>query len=139
MLTSLTIPKTILHVDDDPDDRFLVSDAIHSLDPSIRILEAENGLKAIELLKRAKIIGELPSLVILDFNMPMMNGMDTYKEIRRYPEFSEIPVVLLTTFSNKLEDEYWDNESVTTFIKPYTVPDLTKSIKDILAILRVRH
>jgi CheY-like chemotaxis protein len=126
-------PPIILHVDDDPDDRFLVSDAINSIDPSIRVLEAENGLKALELLKKARIIGELPSLVILDFNMPLMNGMETYKEIRKHPEFSNIPVVLLTTFNSKREDHYWDNESVATFTKPATFNELTTSIKKILS------
>jgi CheY-like chemotaxis protein len=126
-------PPIILHVDDDPDDRFLVSDAINSIDPSIRVLEAENGLKAIDLLKKARIIGELPSLIILDFNMPLMNGMETYKEIRKHPEFSNIPVVLLTTFNSKREDDYWDSESVATFTKPATFKELTTSVKKILS------
>ena len=133
MLVILIQPPIILHVDDDPDDRFLVGDAINSIDPSIRVLEAENGLKALELLKKARIIGELPSLVILDFNMPLMNGMETYKEIRKHPEFSNIPVVLLTTFNSKREDHYWDNESVATFTKPATFNELTTSIKKILS------
>jgi CheY-like chemotaxis protein len=133
LLVILIQPPIILHVDDDPDDRFLVSDAINSIDPSIRVLEAENGLKALELLKKARIIGELPSLVILDFNMPLMNGMETYKEIRKHPEFSNIPVVLLTTFNSKREDHYWDNESVATFTKPATFNELTTSIKKILS------
>lgn len=133
MSAILIPPKIILHVDDDPDDRFLVSDAINSIDPSIIILEAENGLKAIELLRKARIIGELPSLIILDFNMPLMNGMETYKEIRKCPEFAYIPVVLFTTFTSRREDNYWDNESVATFTKPSTINELTTSIKKILS------
>lgn len=65
--------------------------------------------------------------------MPLMNGMETYKEIRKYPEFSSIPVVLFTTFKSKIEDEYWDNESVATFTKPATFTELIKSIKLILS------
>jgi CheY-like chemotaxis protein len=133
LLATLIQPKIILHVDDDPDDRFLVSDAISNIDPSIIVQEAENGLKAIELLRKAKITGELPSLVILDFNMPMMNGMETYKEIRKHPEFCNIPFVLLTTFNSKREDDYWENENVATFTKPATFNELTKSLKKILS------
>ncbi len=133
MYPKLIHTKTILHVDDDPDDRFVVSYTIKGIDPSIKILEAENGLQAIEILRRAKIIGELPSLVILDFNMPLMNGMETYKEIRKHPEFSHIPVVLFTTFTNKLEDDFWNGESVATFTKPATFNDLKTSIKKILS------
>ncbi len=55
--------------------------------PSIQILEAANGLEAIDVLKEAYLDDKLPSLIILDFNMPMMNGMETYKEIRKYPHF----------------------------------------------------
>ena len=125
--------KIILHVDDDQDDRFLIGSAIHSIDRSIQILEAENGLQAIELLKEAYIERQLPSLIILDFNMPLMNGMETYKEIRKYPEFSSIAVALLTTFKNKREDDYWGSENVVTFTKPATYTELQKSIKSILS------
>jgi CheY-like chemotaxis protein len=111
----------------------VVNEALISLDPSIIVLEAENGLKAIELLIKSSVIGELPSLIILDFNMPLMNGLDTYKEIRKYPEFYNIPVVLLTTFNSKREDDYWDNESVATFTKPATFNELTTSLKKILS------
>lgn len=64
--------------------------------------------------------------------MPLMNGMETYKEIRKYPEFSTIAVALLTTFKNKREDDYWDSENVATFTKPATYTELQKSIKTIL-------
>lgn len=65
--------------------------------------------------------------------MPLMNGMETYKEIRKYAEFSSIPVVILTTFKSKSEDDYWNNESVATFTKPATFTELTKSIRKILS------
>ncbi|OQP58922.1 hypothetical protein A4R26_22340 [Niastella populi] len=58
--------------------------------------------------------------------------METYKEIRKYPEFSSIPVVLFTTFHNRREDDYWDSENVATFTKPATFKELTKSIREIL-------
>jgi CheY-like chemotaxis protein len=125
--------RIILHVDDDQDDRFLVSSILNSLDPSIKVLEAENGLKAIEILRKVKITGELPSLVILDYNMPLMNGMETYKEIRKHPELVSVPVVLLTTFSSRRDDDYWENERVATFTKPATFSELTTSIQKILS------
>ena len=126
-------PRIILHVDDDPDDRFFVSSILHNIDPTITVLEAENGVKAIDVLRKARIKGELPALVIMDYNMPLMNGMDTYKEIRKHPEFASVPVVLLTTFNGKREDDYWNNEQVATFTKPATLNELTASIKKILS------
>ncbi|WP_278248427.1 response regulator [Niastella populi] len=122
----------MLHVDDDQDDRFLIGSAINNIDSAIQILEAENGWRAIDYLKEAYLDGQLPSLIILDFNMPLINGMETYKEIRKYPEFSSIPVVLFTTFHNRREDDYWDSENVATFTKPATFKELTKSIREIL-------
>jgi len=126
-------PRIILHVDDDPDDRFLVSSVLHSIDPSIKVLEAENGLKAIDLLKKVRSTGELPALIILDYNMPLMNGMETYKEIRNHPELLAVPVVVLTTFSSRRDDDYWVNESVATFTKPATFNELTTSMQKILS------
>lgn len=65
--------------------------------------------------------------------MPLLNGMETYREIRKYSEFSSIAVALFTTFRNKREDDFWDSENVATFTKPVTFAELNKSIRHILS------
>src|SRR5688572_22196359 len=107
----------ILHVDDDQDDRYLVRSTINSIDHSIKLQEAFNGRHALDLLNEAKLAGKFPSLIILDFNMPLMNGFETYKEIKNDPELPFIPVVLFTTCQNLKDSSFWENEGVATFTK----------------------
>ena len=53
-------PKIVLHIDDDPEDREMVHEAIQSIHPSFIVIEARDGESGIELLKKAKSSGNLP-------------------------------------------------------------------------------
>jgi len=90
--------KIIYLADDDQDDRFFISEAIKKLNPEIRIIEAENG---VELLKMIREKNNPPvGLVLVDMNMPKMNGLETVSAIRNSPGFSFIPAVMLSTSSD---------------------------------------
>jgi CheY-like chemotaxis protein len=85
---------TILYVDDDEDDRDIFREAIKSIDDSIRVISAVNGLEALALLDEA---ATLPDLVFLDINMPLMNGITCLKEIKLHARTAKIPVIMFTT------------------------------------------
>ncbi len=87
--------RTVLCIDDDEDDRQLVCEAINLIDPTIRVIHTDSGIKALAILKELEDKKEPPCLVILDVNMPMMDGRETLEEIRKLDE--KIPVVLFTT------------------------------------------
>jgi CheY-like chemotaxis protein len=63
--------------------------------PNIEIITAENGLKALELL--SSIQSELPHFTLLDLNMPVMNGYEFLKEIKKNDRFKNMPVIVHTT------------------------------------------
>jgi CheY-like chemotaxis protein len=84
---------------------------------TVSIYEASSGLKAIDFLNKNKIHRRPPSLIILDYNMPGMNGIESYKEIRKDPLLDSIPIVLLTTFFNERDIAYWHNEKCGNFHK----------------------
>ena len=125
-------PKIILHVDDDADDRFLVEDALKSINPGIILHQVHNGKKAIEFLNQAKILNDLPCLIILDMNMPLMNGYDTYKSIKKDSALSRLPIVLFTTSINDKDVYNWEKENVRMIIKPPGFHELIERIKTIL-------
>jgi CheY-like chemotaxis protein len=125
-------PKLILHIDDDQDDRYLVRQAITSIDPSIILREAQDGKKAIDFLHQAKLFGDLPSLIILDINMPIMNGYDTFKEISKDDELKLIPIVVFTTTCDNNELNYWKDQNIAIISKPSTFDEFTISIERIL-------
>lgn len=125
-------PKVVLHIDDDPDDRLLVSLAIQSIDPSMILQEAKDGRKAIEFLNQAKLFGDLPGLIILDLNMPVMNGYETYKEIEKDDILSAIPIVIFTTSFNQQDLHHWEQENVALMTKPAEYDKFVESVKKIL-------
>src|SRR3712207_21949 len=76
-------PITILLVDDDPDCRLLIRDAIAECKVSNSVFECRNGLEAVEFLKREGPHAQVPrpGLIFLDIEMPGMNGQETLKWI----------------------------------------------------------
>jgi CheY-like chemotaxis protein len=95
----------ILLVDDDPDDRAIVKDALAKLNAANTICCAENGEVALGLLNdNANAIHSL-CLIVLDLNMPKMNGTQTLKNLKSDKRFQHIPVIIYSTSINPLEKE----------------------------------
>jgi CheY-like chemotaxis protein len=90
--------KTILITDDDSEDREILREAIETIDPAIKVIEAADGDGALLwLLTKVRV---LPDLVLMDINMPLKNGFDALKEIKKSKKLMEIPVVMYSTTSN---------------------------------------
>ena len=83
-----SLKSCVLIVDDDVTNLRLLQGI---LDTSYRILSADSGRKALELLNKEK-----PNLILLDIEMPEMDGFELLTEIKRRPECREIPVIFLT-------------------------------------------
>ena len=98
-------PITILLVDDDPDCRLLIRDAIAECKVSNSVFEVANGAEALEFLKRrGKFAGApRPGLIYLDLEMPGMDGQATLKAIKADPELRDIPVVMMTGVCDEKE------------------------------------
>lgn len=91
---------TILLVENDPGDRELTRRALDSLNVDVKV--ADDGLEAFEYLKRTgrhrdPIESPRPDLILLDLNMPRMNGQEFLQRFNADPDLSLIPVVVLTT------------------------------------------
>lgn len=93
----------ILMVDDSDDDVFLFHEAFEMIDSSFERLVARNGLEAIELLARLHDANRLPHLVLMDLNMPIMDGCLALRKIRTEMGMSELNVVIFTS-SELVED-----------------------------------
>ena len=115
----------------------MVKEIISDIDPSFILHTAKNGINALEYLMLAKVFDELPCLIILDLNMPKMNGYETYKEIRKDSLYSNIPVVIFTTSFENRDSEFWENESVAMVTKPSQINSFIDSVKSILAHCRI--
>ena len=117
--------KTIYVVDDDEDDRLLVSDALHEVIDQLTIIEATDGQHLLDLLALRSYHPE-PAIIILDINMPRMNGMETLTQIRSRPESEHIPVIMLSTSSDQYFIKNAYNIGVNAYLKkPVSFNDYT--------------
>lgn len=125
--------STILCVDDDEDDLFFIRDIIHSQGHSFDIAEAKNGWEAMNFLQTALEKDQLPCLVIMDMNMPRMDGKQTIKKIKENPQLSTIPLAVFTTSSSLAEREFFEGQGIHFITKPFDYKVFTRQVVDILA------
>lgn len=95
-------PVVILLAEDDPDDRYLISEAFDESSLPVRLFIVNDGEEMLDYLKhRAKYTDAarwpLPALIVLDLNMPRKDGREVLAEIKTDPHLRRIPVVVLTT------------------------------------------
>lgn len=95
----------ILLVEDDYLDIMNVERELKKIGITYPIHVARNGREALEMLRGTGVekISPVPSVILLDINMPKMNGLEFLAELRTEPEFSHIPVFIMTT-SNEETD-----------------------------------
>ncbi len=94
-------PVHILLADDDEDDRFLVLEAFRQQYPDSRMTLVEDGEELLEFLERRQayqdIPPDVPDLILLDLNMPRVDGRHVLRQLKQNPSWRHIPVVVLTT------------------------------------------
>jgi CheY-like chemotaxis protein len=122
--------KKILLVDDDAEDREIIRDALGDLGYDSVIHFEENGEKALSFLETAYTSGTLPSMVILDLNMPRMNGTQTLRKLKNDNRFRDLPVIIYSTSLNKIErDECLALGAHSYVIKPVSYRDTVETAK----------
>ena len=125
--------KIILYVDDDEDDRDLLSDAVLNQDPQTQFDEAKNGLEAIKYLSDTMQTGNnLPCVIVLDLNMPFMDRRETFEKLKADPILAHVPVVILTTSPSPHDKAYFDKKGIELMIKPNHIAYLGPIARSIL-------
>jgi len=107
--------KTILFVEDDVDDRELLLDVVKNTHPEVNVAFAENGLKALQYLSEGH---QLPNLIVLDINMPILDGKETYKKIREELKIDSIPVMIFSSSQNPNDKALFNNLGIEFITKP---------------------
>jgi CheY-like chemotaxis protein len=130
-------PITILLADDDEDDRLLARDALAESRLANDLYMVSDGEELMDYLLRRGEYAELadsprPGLILLDLNMPKMDGREALKEIKSHPNLRQIPVVVLTT-SQAEEDIYrtYDLGANSFITKPVMFASLVRVMKNL--------
>lgn len=109
--------NTILYAEDDLDDLFIIKQAFQQHD-HIEVIHATDGRVAITLLEAMAIENVLPCLVILDINMPVMNGKEALQAIRGHAVLHRLPVVLFSTSSSAADRVFAESYQAILVTKP---------------------
>ncbi len=125
----------ILLAEDDPDDRLLTVRALKQNRLANAIMWVEDGEELMDYLhRRGKYAGNgaapRPGLILLDLNMPRMDGREALHAIKADPDLRRIPVVVLTTSQAELDILQSYDLGVNAFVtKPVTFEGLATAIK----------
>ena len=130
-------PITILMADDDPEDVMLAEDALDEARLANNFFSVADGEELIDYLNHRGDYQDpddapRPGLILLDLNMPRMNGFEALEQIKSDPDLRSIPVVVLTT-SRAEEDVYKSYDlGVNSFIsKPVSFDGLVEAMKSL--------
>jgi len=124
------IYKKILLVDDDLDDQLFFMDAIKELEPTLECGIANNGVEALDHLKK---VPPPPLIIFLDLNMPLMNGFECLAQLKKINRYKEIPVIIFTTSNHPVDMERTIAMGAKMFfIKPPDFTDLKEKLYGIL-------
>ncbi|MBN1650274.1 MAG: response regulator [Bacteroidales bacterium] len=118
--------KTILIVDDSESIRKLVQFNLNNA--GFRVLVANNGMDALNYFKEESI-----HLLLTDLHMPVMNGMELIKEVRKIDQYKHIPILFLTTETQIALKKEAKNAGATGWIvKPFVFDKLLATIHKVL-------
>lgn len=116
---------TILHVEDDQVDKMVIERVIKRLKLTNNLLHASNGEEALDVLRGTngkEKLEHLPQVILLDINMPKMNGLEFLKELRSDPSISSISVFVLTTSNDDFDrKEAYEYNVAGYFVKPVDI------------------
>ncbi|MFL5742078.1 MAG: response regulator [Flavisolibacter sp.] len=130
--------KGIMLVDDDPEDREEFSDVYLAQFPGEQLYFAENGEKAIEYLEQLFQKQTQLCLIVLDLNMPILNGTQTLRKIKSDDRFKDIPVVIYSTSVNSVEkEECYRLGALDYMVKPSSFSDSVEIAKKLRRICRL--
>lgn len=111
-----TTKSLIVYADDDPDDLELVREAFAGYSDKVEVLTFSNGAKVLSYLNSKT--EETPCLIILDINMPIIDGRQVLRQIRGSDRYAEVPIVLFTTSSNPEDKIYAEKYRAGLITKP---------------------
>ncbi|MDD5116143.1 MAG: response regulator [Candidatus Omnitrophica bacterium] len=120
--------KTVLIIEDDPLNTKLTVDLLEL--NGFKTLSCRDGRSALETLKET-----IPDLILLDINMPLMNGFEVYKKIREDSRLDHIKVIAVSGSVMKEDEERVMTAGFDCFLpKPIDIKTLVKKVKEYLCV-----
>lgn len=122
--------RTILVVEDDPDDEALILAALAQHGGGVTVRLAHDGVEAVGVLEGARSGSELPDLVLLDLGLPRLGGVGVLERIRSDERLRLIPVVVFTSSADPLDRAKAYAAGAVGYIqKPFRFQDFSEAVR----------
>ena len=126
MTGDATMSKTILVVEDQEDNRQILRDLLGSA--GFRMIEAHDGEQALTVAR-----SERPNLILMDIQLPILDGYEATRSIKRDPELKHIPVIAVTSYALSGDEERARAAGCDGYVaKPYSTRPLLAKIGQFL-------
>jgi two-component system, cell cycle response regulator DivK len=118
--------KTILVVEDQEDNRQILRDLLGSA--GFRIIEAHDGAQALSVARTQR-----PDLILMDIQLPLVDGYEATRSIKREPELKHIPVIAVTSYALSGDEQRAREAGCDAYVaKPYSTRHLLAKIGQFL-------
>lgn len=131
-MESVSNKPVILYAEDDQDDFEVLKDALMQQTDRFELVQAYNGTEVISFLDQHP--SELPCLIVLDLNMPIMDGKQTLRWLKEKNEHKHIPTMVFTTSSREEDLKLCKSHDCTFFRKPTLYRDLLHVVQMMLQL-----
>lgn len=119
-----------LIVDDDHEDHQIIKEAFTMFTTVTRTIHyVDNGQRALDFLTGCKNANEMPCLIVLDINMPLLNGLETLKILKEHEIYKTIPVVIFSSSYNPTDLEIARQHGAADY---FTKPNSFSQYKEIV-------
>jgi CheY-like chemotaxis protein len=125
-------PKLFLCIEDDEDDYTFIEEAAAEIDPRLVFVNKPDGREALMFLHRQKAHNRLPCLILLDINMPVMDGKETLAAIKADPELGQIPLIVFSTSTNMEDRLFCEKYGAELITKPQKLAEFKKVVQHIV-------
>ena len=122
----------VLYVDDDEDDLQLIDEGFSKFSSVIQLETATDGVEAIDSLTKMAGCGTTPCLIVLDINMPRLDGRETLVRIKQMEAFENVPVILFSTSERPLDIAFAQQHNAAYITKPAEFSQLETIIEQLV-------
>jgi two-component system cell cycle response regulator DivK len=118
--------KRILVVEDQEDNRQILRDLLSNA--GFEMIEAEDGVQALE-----QVAKHSPDLILMDIQLPLMDGYEATRRIKANPKFNAIPIIVVTSYALSGDEEKARAAGCDAYVaKPYSPRALLAQIREYL-------
>lgn len=130
----MSLKSTVLYADDDIDDLQLIKEVFSNYSNNVQLITFSDGYEALSFLRTLPKQEAAPCLIILDINMPRMDGKEALKDLRKMERYQEVPVILFTTSSHSKDKEFAADHNAGFITKPIDYDQM-----DVIASTFIEH